>query len=51
MATKNPTKPTKKTPIRRPVPAGGSSPGSQGMGPYLGGVRGNPALIPGVREQ
>ena len=43
---KRPAKPIKKSPKTL-----GSSPGSQGMGPYMGGVKNNPAIIPGVREQ
>jgi hypothetical protein len=37
-------KPTKKKPL-------GSAPGSGGLGPWMGGVKNNPAIIPGVREQ
>jgi len=36
-----PKKPTKKS----------GSPGSGGLGAFYGGVKNNPAILPGVREQ
>jgi len=42
---------TKKMPIKKKPKPLGSSPGSGGLGPWMGRVKNNPATIPGVREQ
>jgi hypothetical protein len=47
MAPKKTIKPPK---ILRPGKKSGS-PGSGGLGAYYGGVKSNPALVPGVKEQ
>jgi hypothetical protein len=51
MANSNDKKKPAPKPVKKSPKTGGSSPGSRGLGAYYGGVKNNPAILPGVREQ